>query len=217
MRKLINLITNNFTYKILAVLIAVFLWFFAHSEKTSEITLKIPIVINNMPSDEVIINDIPRYIEVSLSGPSSAVFNYAESKPLYRINLIKTDVGNYIFNISPSEFNLPSGLKIDTVYPNSISISLDRIVSRTVDVGVSIVGNPPANHELKGIITEPDKATIIGPSTIISTINVIMTIPVDISKFSNTITLMVPISTSNYKMVTVQPQAIVVIFKVKHS
>ncbi len=217
MRKLIKLITNNFTYKMLAVLIAVFLWFFAHSEKTSEVTLKIPILINNMPADEVIINDIPGYIEVTLSGPSSSVFNYANSKPVYRINLIKTDVGNYIFNISPAEFNLPSGIKIDTIYPNSINISLDRIVSRTVDVGVSIVGNPPDHHELKGIITEPDKVTVIGPSTIISNISVIMTIPVDISKFRDTITLMVPLSTSNYKMVTVQPQAIVVIFKVKHS
>ena len=217
MRKIIKLITDNFTYKILAVLIAIFLWFFAHSEKTSEITLKVPILINNMPSDEVIINDIPRYIEVTLSGPSSAVFSYAESKPAYSINLIKTDVGNYIFNVSPSEFNLPSGIKIETVFPNSINISLDRIVSRTVDVGVSIVGTPPSGHELKGIITEPDKATIVGPSTVISTINVIMTIPVDISKFRHTITLMVPLSVSNYKMVTVQPQAIVVIFKVKHS
>ncbi len=217
MRKFIRMITNNFTYKILAVLIAMFLWFFAHSEKTSEITLKIPILINNMPADEVIINDIPRYIEVTLSGPSSAVFNYAENKPVYPINLIKTDVGNYIFNISPSEFHFPSGIKIITLYPNSISISLDRMVSRTVDVGVSIVGNPPDNYELKGIVTEPDKATIIGPSTIISNINVLMTIPVDISKFKNTITLMVPLSTANYKMVTVQPQAIVVIFKVKHS
>ena len=217
MRKLIKLITDNFTYKILAVLIAVFLWFFAHSEKTSEITLKVPILINNMPSDEVIINDIPRYIEVTLSGPSSAVFGYAESKPVYSINLIKTDVGNYIFNISPSEFNLPSGIKIETVYPNSINIALDRIVSRTVDVGVSIVGTPPAGRALKGITTEPDRATIVGPSTVISTINVMMTIPVDISKFRNSITLMVPLSTANYKMVTVQPQAIVVIFKVKHS
>jgi YbbR domain-containing protein len=204
-------------YKILAVFIAVFLWSFAHSEKTSEITLKIPILINNMPSDEVIINDIPRYLEVTLSGPSSAVFGYAQSKPVYRINLIKTDVGNYIFNVSPSEFNLPNGIKIETFYPNSINVSVDRIVSRTVDVGVSIVGNPPPNHEMKGIVTEPDRATIIGPSTIISNINVIMTIPVDISKFRNTITLMVPLSTANYKMVTVQPQAIVVIFKVKHS
>jgi YbbR domain-containing protein len=201
----------------LAILIAVFLWFFAHSEKTSEVTLKIPLLINNMPADEVIINDIPRYIEVTLSGPSSTVFNYANSKPIYSINLIKTDVGNYIFNISPSEFNLPNGIKIDTVYPNSINISLDRIVSRTVDVGVSIVGNPPDHRELEGIITEPDKVTVIGPSTIISNINVIMTIPVDISKFRDTITLMVPLSKSNYKMVTVQPQAIVVIFKVKPS
>ena len=45
MRKFIHLITDNFTYKILAVLIAVFLWFFAHSEKTSEITLKVPLFL----------------------------------------------------------------------------------------------------------------------------------------------------------------------------
>lgn len=216
MKRIIKLITNNFSYKILAVLIAIFLWFFAHSEKTTQITLKIPILLNNLPSDEVVINDVPRYIEVTLSGPSSDVFSYADSKPLYKINLMKTGVGNYIFNISPSEFNLPSGVKIESIYPSSINISLDRIISRVVDVGVSVVGNPEANYELKGIVTEPDKVTVIGPSTIINNINVIMTVPVDISKFKNTIALMVLLSTSNYRMITVQPQAIVVIFKIKH-
>ena len=216
MKRFLRLITDNFTYKVLAILMAMFLWFFAHSEKTTQVTLKIPIVLNNLPSDEVIINDVPRYIEVTVSGPSSAIFSYVDSKPVYKINLIKTDVGNYIFNISPSEFNLPGGVKVESIYPSSINISIDRIVSRVVDVGVSIVGNPETDYELKGIVTEPDKVTVIGPSTVISNINVIMTVPVDISKFKNTIALMVPLSTSNYKMVTVQPQAIVVMFKVKH-
>ncbi len=216
MRKLTKLITDNFSYKILAVFIAVFLWFFAHSEKTTQVTLKVPILLNNLPADEVVTNDVPQYIDVTLSGPSSVIFNYADSKPVYKINLIKTDVGNYIFNISPSEFNLPNGVKIESIYPSSINISLDRIVSRIVDVGVSVVGNPETDYELKGIVTEPDKVTVVGPSTVINNINVIMTVPVDISKFKNTIALMVPLSTSNYRMVTVQPQAIVVIFKIKH-
>lgn len=216
MKKLLRLITDNFTYKMLAIFIAMFLWFFAHSEKTTQVTLKVPLLLNNLPADEVIINDVPRYIEITLSGPSSSIFNYVDSKPVYKINLIKTDVGNYIFNISPSEFELPSGVKIESIYPSSINISLDRIVSRVVDVGVSVVGNPDPHYELKGIVTEPDKVTVIGPSTIISNINVVMTVPVDISRFKNTIALMVPLSTSNYKMVTVQPQAIVVMFKVKH-
>lgn len=216
MKRLSKFVTNNYVYKILSVLIAIFLWFFAQSEKTSEVTLKVPVVINAMPAGEVIITDVPQYIELTLSGPSSALFSYANSKPFYRINLSKTGGGNYIFNVSPSEFDLPNRLKIDSVYPNNITISLDRMVSRTVDVGVSIVGNPPAHTAFKGIETEPDKVMITGPSTIISNINVVMTIPVDISKFQNNIALMVPLSLSGYKMVTVQPQAIVVIFKMRN-
>lgn len=217
MRKLIQIITNNFTYKVLAVLIAVFLWFFAQGEKTSEVTLKIPLVINALPSDEIIINNVPQYIEVVLSGPSSAIFNYANSKPAYKLNLVKTGIGNYIFNISQSEFNVPEGIKIETIFPGSITLSIDRIMSRVVDVGVSIVGGQPQSSILKSITTEPDKVTIIGPSTIISNINAIMTIPVDISKFKDNIALMVPLTTSGYKMVTVQPQAVVVLFKMRHS
>ncbi len=217
MRRFLKLITDNFVYKILAVLIAVFLWFFAQGEKTSEVTLKVPVVINNLSEGEVIINNVPQYIELTISGPSSTIFNYANSKPVYNVNLTKTGIGNYIFNISPSEFDIPNRIKIETIYPSSITLSLDRLVSRVVDVGVSIVGNPPENSTFKGIVTEPDKVTVIGPSTIISNINAVMTIPVDISKFRNDISLMVPLSISDYKMVTVQPQAVVVIFKVRHS
>jgi YbbR domain-containing protein len=215
MKKLSGFITDNYIYKILSVLIALFLWFFAQSEKTAEVTLKIPIVINALPADEVIINDVPQYIELTLSGPSSEIFSYANTKPLYRLNLLKTGVGNYIFNISPSEFDLPGRLKIDTIYPNNITVSLDRMVSRTVDTGVSIVGSPSPPATLEGIVTEPDKVTITGPSTIISNINIIMTIPVDITRFKNDIALMVPLSLTGYKMVTAQPQAIVVMFKMR--
>ncbi len=215
MNRLLRLITENFVYKILAVLIAVFLWFFAQGEKTSNVTLKVPVIIDSVPEGEVIVNDVPRSIEITLSGPSSALFDYARSKPVYRINLLKTGVGNYIFNVSPSEFDLPDRLKIETVYPDNITVDLDRVVSRQVDVGVSIVGNPPPGTAFKGIVTEPDKVVITGPSTVISNINVVMTIPVDIGKFRNKIALMVPLSLAGYRMVTAQPQAIVVIFKMR--
>ncbi|MCL4558912.1 MAG: CdaR family protein [Deltaproteobacteria bacterium] len=215
MKKLSRFITDNYVYKILSVLIAVFLWFFAQSEKTSTVTLKVPVIIDALPEGEVIVNDVPRYIELTLSGPSSEIFHYASGKPVYTINLLKTGVGNYIFSVSSSEFDIPDRLKIETVYPDSITVSLDRVVSRQVDVGVSIVGNPPPNTTLKGIVMEPDRVVITGPSTIISTINVVMTEPVDIGKFQDNIALMVPLSLTGYKMVTAQPQAIVVIFKMR--
>ncbi len=213
-RKFLKLITNNLAYKIIAVLIAVFLWFFAQGEKTAEVTLKVPIIINTLSADNVVINKVPRYIELILSGPSSAIFGYAKEKPVYRINLLKRKVGNYIFNISPYKFNLPDRVKVQGIYPGNITISLDKIVNKVVDVGVTIVGSPPPGNTLKGIITEPDKVTIMGPSTIVSGINTIMTIPVDISKFVNNISLMVPLSMARYKMVKVQPRAVVVVFKV---
>ncbi len=209
MRHFMRQVSSNLIYKILAVVIAVFLWFFAHSEKASDVTLKMPVLINNMPANDVIVNDVPKYIEVSLSGPASSLFRYADSRPAYRVNLSKSGVGSYIFNISPSEFNLPGGIKIQTIYP-------DSIVSKLVDVGVSIVGNPPRGSELKGFDTDPGTVSVVGPSSVVNGMNVIMTMPVDISGFGKNMTLMVPLSTSGYKMVTVQPQAVIVRFKVVH-
>ncbi len=215
MNKIVKLITDNFSYKLLAVVIGIFLWFYAHGERSSELILKVPVVINTVPSDYVIVNSPPKDIQLSVSGPSSLIFNYLNTKPAYYINLPNTGPGTYTFDVSPSSFHLPEGVKLRTIYPEDITVMLDQTVSKLIDIGVSITGIPDKSNAIKSIRTNPSRVVITGPSTIINNINAVMTQPINISTFTQDTTVSVPLLTDQYKMVTVNPQIIFVTFKMR--
>ena len=64
---------RNFFFKILALVLAVILWFLVVGEERAEVGLTIPLELVNMPRDLIVVNNLTQGIDIRVNGPRSLI------------------------------------------------------------------------------------------------------------------------------------------------
>ncbi|HOF03540.1 MAG TPA: CdaR family protein, partial [Atribacterota bacterium] len=120
-------ITNNLDIKLLAILMAIILWFYISSqyntvvEKYYEIEI-IPINLEDMLS----IREIRERVTVGIKGPQNIVENIAANKITGTVNLQNvTEAGEYLLGV---DVTAPKNTQITKLIPEKVRILIEKIV-----------------------------------------------------------------------------------------
>jgi YbbR domain-containing protein len=163
---MVEILRRNLGVKLLSFLVAILFWLFVMNQGTSDKiipdqTLTVPLVVSNLPSNMVVMSQLP-LVSVRFQGINPS----ANIKDIYaQIDLTGGTAGerNYAIKV-----NTPPGTNVVDVQPASIKLSLDSVQEKTVLVQASILGKPADGYQLGTPIMKPSAVNVRGPSSIVT-------------------------------------------------
>ncbi len=121
---------KSWHFKLLAVLLAVIMWYFVVGEERAEVGLTVPLVLINMPRDLIVVNNVPHGIEIRVNGPRSLVRSLSTENLSKSLDLSNTREGSVSFSISSEGIPLPRGVKITRINPTQVTVVLQKLMTK---------------------------------------------------------------------------------------
>jgi len=146
----------------LSVLIAVILWFQVHGQGQGSLSMDVPLQVQGLPQDMVIVNDLPDHIRVTVSGLQARISGLSPQAvhvPLDASELNEPGVVERAIKVS--SIRLPAGLNIEKLQPDKVELQVDRVVTRTIRVQPHLV-LPDGWNALK-VSVNPESVKLTGP------------------------------------------------------
>lgn len=171
---------RNWPSKILALVLALILWYFVVGEERAEVGLTVPLVLVNIPRDLVVVNNVTHGIDIRVNGPRSLVRSLSAEGLSKTLDLSNTRPGSVTFSISAEGIPLPRGVTITRIHPTQVTVVLEKQVRKTVSIRPKLKGRPEKGYEVHSVTVRPEQVEISGPEKALEGIDHLYTLPVEI-------------------------------------
>ncbi len=178
--RLRDLLFRNISLKFLSLLFAISLWLFVNLKATSENTLQIPVLSENLPNFLVPTNPVNDSIRVQVSGPRRILSNLKPEEFPVVLDLSAAKVGLSNYQINEKMINMPPGISVTVLPPDTIQFKFELIVTKTIPIIPQIIGNPMEGYGLESVELTPKNIEIIGAQSEVQAISQIETPPIRI-------------------------------------
>ena len=147
-------------FKICAALLAILLWFYVMETQNpmTEESYTVPVEMRNL-SAKLAIPDTNRQVTIRVQGSSSAMNELSSRKIFAYCDFSDVEEGEATL---PVQVELPEGVTMVNVLPESISFSLEAVVSDSFPLEVHIHGEPAESYKLLDAVLNPDVVTLSG-------------------------------------------------------
>jgi diadenylate cyclase len=164
-------LAQNLMLKFASLGLAMAIWFaFSFRTETMNRTFTAPVEYRNVPASWVIEAPNPPHVQVSLSGMERA-FLFNPENLIVSLNMGDPKAGISTVTIRQDNLNLPAGLKVTQILPNTVTLSAYRLKAVELPVRVVTRGNPPRHLSLKEITVHPASIKLlVSPRLGLSTI-----------------------------------------------
>lgn len=171
---------KNLSYKILAVLLAIMVWYFVVGEERAEVSLTVPLELINIPRNLIVVNNLPQAIELWVNGPRSLVRSLSTENIGKSLDLAKTRPGTISFSISSEGIPLPRGVIITRINPTQVNVVLQKLGTKKIKIKPRIIGKPAPGYEVVSVQVNYEQVEIAGPEGVVESLESLYTKPVDI-------------------------------------
>lgn len=179
----------NWSYKLAAVVIAFILWATAQGFRSVEQSIDVPISLEDVPEDVVVVEQSVPEVNVRLAGSRAALRRAAKEIVRYPISLqdVKPGEARIAVNLEAVERNLPRGAEIAARSPSTVVFKLEPRGEKTVPVRVDLVGTPPDGYRIGEVSVTPPRVTLSGSRRQLARIREVMTDRVDVTEATETL------------------------------
>ena len=171
-------IKNNWTIKLFALIIAIFLWSYVMSEVNPIITKPfkdVNVRLENIESldsqDLVVMSPETASINVEVSGPKSDVDKFTSANIIAEVDLTGYSEGEIKVPVYVSLEDASPNIKIENWEPREILFKFDKVVEKDIAVNVETVGDITGGYILEEISKDPQELTVRGPRTLVNEIS----------------------------------------------
>ena len=193
LKKLQHLWSKEWLIKVISLCLAVLLWYFVGGEDVVEKNITVPIEVINLPSDLIISNKYKRDVDVTVRGPRSLIGETNKSQEARQIDLAKAAPGTRVEEIGVSSIPISRGVEVLRVQPSSIILSLDKLIKKEIPINAVTTGEVMPGYVLRDLQIDPRSISITGPQTILSRVEVLKTIPININGLFESVQLQIPL------------------------
>lgn len=177
-----KLLTNNFGWKVLALLIAAALWIAVAREPELATTVAVPIEFKNLPEDLDLGSNVLERVRLELRGPSGRLARENLADLAVILDLSDARAGEQTYNIRPSNINLPFGVSFNRAVPSQVTLRFDKLATREVDIVLPPFSKgPPEGYRVSAFTLEPSKTRVRGPEERLKNLSHVTLDPVDLS------------------------------------
>lgn len=171
---------KNPFFKLLALLLAVLLWFLVVGEERAEVGLTIPLELVNIPRNLVVVNNITQGIDIRVNGPRSLVRSLTARSLSKSLDLSNARSGTITFPISAEGIKLPRGVTITRIHPPQVVVVLQKLGQKKVAVQARLTGKLPPGFEIVSVRTKPEELEVAGPEEVMGGVETLFTKPIDL-------------------------------------
>ena len=171
---------HNYKIKLIALVFAIFIWFFVVTENDYETILEIPVVPVNLPPGKILLNEIPQNVKIKIKGTGKDLIAVGVgSSARLEIDLSNVEKKKSFF-LEPKNVFLSRPIGFITteevLTPDSLTVVIDDYSVKTVPVIPELkIKIAPGYTQAGKIRIFPDSVTISGPESIISKVNELRT------------------------------------------
>jgi YbbR domain-containing protein len=180
-------LTDNLGVKLIALVVALFIWFNASGQKQVIWLKMIPVSVENLPDTLVVTGNIPDEVEVSITGTKRQLMMMGLKRMELTLDLNDAVPGRQRVQLAPRQIQLPTGFdprNVRILEPIAINLRLERLVSKRVKVTLSTTGAIRADLVLLdgALAITPSWVSIRGPASAVDRINSVTTEALDLEK-----------------------------------
>jgi hypothetical protein len=205
-------IIDNLAIKIGALLIALFLWFHAVTEKEYEVRQVVPIEIAAVPKQLVLAKPIPSEAVIRLRGKGKQLIVPYFSHIRLRIEATWAKKGTIQIALSPEHVDVAHGrgaLDAEIISPQRLDLEFDSLLSKKVPVLSRIIIEPLEGFIQVGFIDfKPDSVKLKGPAQYVEPIDFVTTDSAHYAGTKKTISVVLNLVNPEGFNVTCVPQKI---------
>jgi YbbR domain-containing protein len=172
-------VLRNFGLKLLALLIAIGLWYGVTRDPVAEIAVNVPIEFHNVPEKLVISSEVIPQAQIRLRGPARVLRQLAQEDIHPIIDLQGVVPGERTFDLTSRQIHLPREASVVQVVPSHLKISFDRSARKEVDIKARVTGSFASGYRILEAQVDPVRVEIVGPEQRVRMIENAVTDPVD--------------------------------------
>ena len=190
--KLARALTRNLGARVLALVVALLVWFNASGQEQVIRTRTAPLVIEGLPDSLALAGGIPASAEVRVA---------ASRRQLVTVGFRRLAVVADVSGLGPGRHRVPLGANqvrglggldpggVQVVSPSLLELDLEPVTTRRVQVSLATAGLLPANYVMIEGETriEPGWVTVRGPVSALERVQHISTRPVDLSRVRDSV------------------------------
>ena len=179
---------DNLGLKLLAVILAIFLWAVVVGEQKVEVTMNVPLEIKGLPRDLVMVNEPTDMLEIRVRGPKTLVSTVSPSEIVLEGLPKKFEEGENLIPIRPEMVHVPRGIEVVDITPHRVRVVLEAIVEREVEVSPRVEGTPPKGFVVKQVTSSPPRIRMTGPKSDLRRLTRVYTVPINLDGHSASFT-----------------------------
>lgn len=152
--------------RLVALLVAVLLWFFIAFEKREAMSEKVieASVTYNTPRSFIVLDPVER-VKLRLRGPTSRIRNLNPSLVDVLVAPPVTAPGAIDFRLRPENVIMPERIEVVSIEPSVLRLELDREATAMVAIRPRLSGEPAAGATAGEPQVLPDRALVSGPQS----------------------------------------------------
>jgi len=176
--------------KIIAFSVALFfalcLWFIVNLSRDFNVTIQVPIVLSNLPSDVTISSEIPETASVVLTGEGWNLISVYTNPPRVLVNAESDEVN--LAEQLRSQVGAFSDLNIVQVRPTQLFIQKERRVSRKLPIrNRTTIRFTDQFGQLSDPVLSPDSVTVSGAESILDELEYWDTVDTELTNINQSI------------------------------
>ncbi len=197
---MVKFLTENWGAKLVSLVLAVGLWYYAVGEQGIEVTRTIPLEIKLEHEKLSVVGTPTRVISVTLQAPRSLLANLTseEMKAEHHVKKISSP-GDYSFRPEARDIRLPSEqIRVVRIEPEVIQLKIDEVIVQKLEIEPEFLGEPAFGYRVETgeIQLDPTAVLVEGPKSQLEKLGKIKTQPIDLvgraRSFRKTIRLVMP-------------------------
>lgn len=189
-----QLLLKNYPQKLLAVLLAIFIWAIASKPQdmgNTEIQFFIPVSYTNLSGDFEIVSEPLQSTNITIQTKSQNQKDIHPSLFQAIVDLNGMEPGDNVYRITKDDIKAPEGVRIVKIFPDIIELSIEKMVEKELPIRPILQGETAQGFVLENVKTVPEKIRIKAPSSLINSLRQIETRAINIDGLNSDIDMLV--------------------------
>ncbi len=191
--KLARAITHNFGAKILALVVALLVWFNASGQEEVSRERTVPLILEGLPDSLALSAPVPVAADIRVTATRRQLLALGFQRVAVVADLSGLEAGRQRVTLSGDDVRGAGSLapsRMDVVAPAPLEVLLEPLVSRRLQVSLATGGAFPTNVVLEdgGLVIDPAWVTVRGPASIIERLQHVTTETIELARVRETTT-----------------------------
>ncbi len=202
---------ENWKLKLLSLVLAVMLWFIVFFIGEMKKEISIPVSLNGLGKEYVVMKKDTDKVDVTLQGRVSVLKDVKDSDIKASLNLSDVKEGENVFSITKSNIQIPRGVQIGQIKPSAIKVDIDKVIEKRVKTVVKIDRKWIGRYGVKS--WNPTYVTVEGPRQIWETRMFLETRPINGNLKRDEEVVTMPLDLEGLTASRVKPDSVTVILR----